>query len=138
MSPILSPPADLQVPVSKTDDAWKLPWSEPSNTAREDHGEGHAIVAVDSKGLFVAISYRSLPAGARLDPFETTLPSLAIPVMRGLTRVSPGAALACPAEMEILAGSSGRFEQVVAVPRLGAAPLRLYRDAETQEVSIPH
>lgn len=132
----LAPAADLQVPVSKSGEAFKLPWAEPCSSAREDHGEGHAIVAVDAKGLFVAMTYRSLPAGARLEPFDTTVPSLSIPVMRGLTRITPGAPLSCPAEMEIISTSSGRFEQVVAIPRMGAAPLRLYRDSETQEVSV--
>lgn len=78
---------DVQAKARVSDDAYRTPWGD---TDANRGGAGHAIVAGDSMGLFVALSYGELTSGLELIPFETTVPMTAKPVLRGVTRVSPG------------------------------------------------
>lgn len=132
----LGPPADVQNRVERGEAEFLLPWAS-EGTVSEHMGEAHGILAVDAKGLFVALGYRSLPAGETLAGFDITLPSLAAPVMRGVTRVAPGSSLPAPVDLRIGLSDTGRFERVSAQVRPGAQKMELYRDPETQEVSVP-
>lgn len=78
---------DVQAKALLYEGAYRTPWGRADEGTT---GAGHAIVAGDSKGLFVALAYGELPGGLELDPFETIVPMTARPVLRGVTRVAPG------------------------------------------------
>lgn len=78
---------DVQAKALGNEEEYQTPWGM---TEESSSGAGHAIVAGDSKGLFVALSYGELSSGPELLPFETTVPMTARPVLRGVTRLAPG------------------------------------------------
>jgi gamma-glutamyltranspeptidase/glutathione hydrolase len=93
------------------------PWaSAPSTGASEDQGTGHAICAVDARGLFVALSYRRVMNGLPIEELELEAPLCASPVLRGKTRVAPGEPLPAPAPIAIRVDSSGAPVEVLAAP----------------------
>jgi|GEM_PF-1031940 len=125
----------LQARSAREGDAHVLPW-EASNPEDSPLGEGHSIVAVDARGLFAAVTYSSLPVGLVLEPFEVTVPSLSVPVMRGVSRVTPGEALPMSmGSIQMTSASASQLTQVSAVPRPKAAPMAIIRDPNTQEVA---
>lgn len=100
----LAPQTDVQKPGDPTDDGYQTPWcgnADPSSVG------GHAIVAGDARGLFVALSYGELVHGPELLPFETTVPLTAQPVLRGVPRIAPGAAIARSDGLGILLAEDG-------------------------------
>jgi len=142
-------PADLimsgdiqQVPVlggSAEQEGLTLPWNNADDKlsdmlAKEAWGRSHCIVAVDAAGLFVALSYRALPDELYIDEFELSMPTFAVPVLRGVPRVAPGEALRTPAALFLDRDESGAMSGVRAIPSAEAEPLCLVRDAETREV----
>jgi len=89
-------------------------------------GVGCAVCAVDVRRVFAAISYRRVSAGFALEELELEAPLAAVPVMRGVTRVAPGARLEAPAPIALVADASGTCSEVIAAPaalRLGAGEL---------------
>lgn len=95
---------DVQAKAVLDDEAYHTPWGKADNATA---GAGHAIVAGDSKGLFVALSYGELSSGLELTPFETTVPMTAQPVLRGVPRISPGAPIPRADNLRILRTQSG-------------------------------
>jgi hypothetical protein len=84
-------------------------------------GTGEAIVAVDAQGVFAALSYRRLGTGLRVDPLELVAPLAAAPVLRGKTRIRPGARLLSPAPLLVRATEGGAPMEVAAAPRAKSA-----------------
>jgi gamma-glutamyltranspeptidase/glutathione hydrolase len=106
---------------------------------------GCSVLAVDPRGVFAAIAYRRVSAGFPIDGLDLEAPLVAVPVERGVTRVSPGAPLAAPAPLCIRRDVSGALVEVAALPGavrlepggMEKASLRLQRDLRTLEVRVP-
>jgi gamma-glutamyltranspeptidase/glutathione hydrolase len=142
---------DVDVAASTREEAgarWLVaPWamdapSEPSTL--EGLGTGHAICAVDVKGLFVALSFRRVVDGVSIDEVEIEAPRIAIPVLRGVTRVAPGCALPSPAPVAIRLADDGTPIEAVAAPQairptagdLATAKLRVRWDAAKRRPEV--
>jgi hypothetical protein len=99
------------------------PWADESADADAiaHLGHGHAIVAADPRGAIVALHYRRVLDGITIDALELDAPNAAIPVLRGETRVSPGACLPSPAPVAIWLDAAGAPVEVRAWPA-GRAP----------------
>lgn len=139
--PDLVASADIQklpVPSFGNDEALTLPWhtteTRPTDLLeREAWGTSHCIVVVDATGLFVALSYRDLPGIVTLGEFEVVMPAFAVPVLRGVPRVTPGEALNTPAELYLDRDEMGAICAARAIPEPGGPALRIVRDAGTKE-----
>jgi gamma-glutamyltranspeptidase/glutathione hydrolase len=121
---------------------WALdPAPEP---VPEEIGTGHAICAVDVRGLFAVLSYRRVMSGIGIDELEMEAPPIAVPVLRGVTRVAPGGSLPAPAPIAIRTDEAGAPLEVVAAPSssgptrhaLAGAKLRIRWDAASRRVEV--
>jgi gamma-glutamyltranspeptidase/glutathione hydrolase len=110
----------------------------------EGLGIGCAVCAVDVRGVFAALSYRRAADGLPLEELDLEAPLVAVPVKRGVARVSPGATLPSPAPIALRKDESGALVEVLAAP---AAPrldpgatstpiLRIRRDPSTGDVEL--
>jgi gamma-glutamyltranspeptidase/glutathione hydrolase len=113
-------PADVEPSCATRDQTSivTLPWPVAAGDAR-------VVLAADNRGLVVALAYAPGDCTLAVPELEIALPTVARPVLRGVTRVAPGTP--CPAPAPIAALSfSGRTVLVVGVPgasELGAASL---------------
>jgi len=113
------------------------PWGAEEVTVTEELGRGHAVCAVDVKGLFAVLCYRRVASGVSVDDLEVEAPAIAEPVLRGITRVAPGAPLPAPSPVAIVLDANGKPIEVVAAPgekrldaeALASAKLRIKWDA---------
>lgn len=107
-------------------------------------GIGFAICAVDVRGVFAALCYRRTADGLSLEELDLEAPLLAVPVQRGVARMTPGMALPSPAPIALRRDDAGGLVEVMAAPaamRLEpAAPstplLRIRRNAATLDVEV--
>ncbi len=133
------PPQGLDAPAIDDGSAFRAPWAGQETERSVVLGEGRAVCAVDVRGLFAAVTYRRLGEGMLLADFEVELPKLAVPVLRGVTRVFPGSPLAAPAPVAIRRNAAGQTIEIVASPRgllLGEEPeLTVRRDPATLEAT---
>jgi gamma-glutamyltranspeptidase/glutathione hydrolase len=141
---------DVDVAASTHDEVgarWVVtPWAfaEGTETVAETLGTGHAIVAVDVRGLFAVLSYRRVMNGVSIDELELEAPPIAVPVLRGVTRVGPGQPLPAPAPIAIRIGPDGAPIEALAAPgaarptgdALASAKLRLRWDATSRRVEV--
>jgi hypothetical protein len=119
-------------------------WASEEIPDTDGLGIGCSLCAVDVRGVFAALSYRRTADGVPLEELELEAPLLAVPVQRGVPRVSPGATLPCPAPMVLKRDDSGALVEVIAAPgalRLdpagGSTPmLRIRRNPSSAEVEI--
>lgn len=129
------------------DTRWAVaPWAldEAPDSVSEDQGIGHAICAVDVRGLFAALSYRRVMNGVPVEEIELEAPLTAEPVLRGKTRVAPGSPLPAPAPIAIRLDEAGLPVEVVAAPgaagptasALASAKLRVRWDAQTRRAEV--
>ncbi len=122
----------------------EVPWAESGAEAPgvEELGIGCAIIAVDVRGVFAALSFRRTSDGIPVDELDLEAPPIAIPVERNVARVPPGTRLPCPAPIAVRLDAAGTAVEVVAAPaarRLddaARAPFRLSRDPSTQAVRV--
>jgi gamma-glutamyltranspeptidase/glutathione hydrolase len=119
----------------------EAPWAaEGAEVDISELGVGCAILAVDVRGTFAALSYRRLVDGFPLDDLELEAPLCAVPVRRGVSRVSPGTPLPAPAPVALVVDGAGTVVEAVAAPtvlRLSSvadATLRLTRSQQTKAV----
>jgi gamma-glutamyltranspeptidase/glutathione hydrolase len=120
------------------------PWADESTDAEAVSrlGHGHAIVAADARGAIVALHYRRVLDGITIDALELDAPNAAIPVLRGETRVAPGACLSTPAPVAIWLDGAGTPVEVRAWPAAhapfdrDARTIGLRRDPATQGVVV--
>lgn len=75
-------------------------------------GSGHAVCAVDARGVMAALSYRRVLHGIALDELDLEAPLAAVPVRRGVPRVAPGTSLPAPAPISIVLADAGMPVQV--------------------------
>lgn len=124
---------------------YEAPWaSEAADMDVSALGSGCAVCAVDVRRVFAALSFRRLTAGFTVEELELEAPLAAVPVMRGVARVAPGARLRAPAPLALLADAAGACTEVLAAPAataLGAAEidapsLRLRCHLATGEVDV--
>lgn len=122
-------PGDLQVRAVEVAGGFQAPWAggEMPRVA----GDAHAIVVGDARGLFVALTLTELPEGASLEPFETTVPLTAAPVLRGSQRVSPGLPLSQGNDARVL----GEARRVTgAFVRVGDRTIAVTMDSDGRRV----
>lgn len=123
--------ADLSPPEGEGDPVRVsiLPFASPT-VAPAGLGNAELLLAVDSWGLVAALAYHpDLEARCMVPELEVALPPVAVPVMRGKTRLAPGTPLPIPCSLGAIdAGASLRV--ALATPgttptlaRLGAAAL---------------
>jgi gamma-glutamyltranspeptidase/glutathione hydrolase len=121
----------------------EAPWAEEATDVDPSElGIGCAVLAVDVRGVFAALSYRRLTDGFMLEDLELEAPLAAVPVQRGVTRIAPGARLPAPAPIAIRKSGEALVE-VLAAPAatrlqkgdVAAPPLSLTRDPKTLEVT---
>jgi gamma-glutamyltranspeptidase/glutathione hydrolase len=91
-------------------------WAEEIAGDGESLGIGCAICAVDVRGVFATLTYRRTADGLPLEDLDLEAPLLAVPVQRGVTRVSPGAALPSPTPIALVRDASGALVEVCAAP----------------------
>lgn len=130
----LSPPEHVNLPARESLEGWKLPWCAADDD--EPIGRLHSIVAVDGRGLTVALSLERPHRPLSLEDFEVAVPALAQPVMRGVSRVSPGSSLSSFADLQIKKDESGRISGVTARLEKTRGSLSLSRDPESREVFL--
>jgi gamma-glutamyltranspeptidase/glutathione hydrolase len=120
------------------------PWAEEASAVdTSELGIGCAVIAVDVRGVFAALSYRRLNDGFLLEELELEAPLAATPVQRGVTRVAPGARLPAPTPIAVRRESDGTLIEVIAAPsavaigkaEASAPPLSLKRDPKTLDVT---
>ncbi len=130
-----------------SDARWVVaPWAmdDSSDAVAEELGTGHAICAVDVRGLFVVLAYRRVMSGIAIDELELEAPPIAAPVLRGITRSSPGSSLAAPAPIAIRVDATGGPLEAVAAPgaakptpdALARAKLRIRWDAGARRAEV--
>lgn len=118
-----------------------VPWQAEAQDLPEALGHGHAVLAIDVRGVAAALSFRRIHEGLDVPALELELPPLAVPVQRGVPRVAPGSRLAAPAPLAISMEEGGARE-VLAFPsaaNLAAADgpcLRLERDPASRVVVV--
>jgi gamma-glutamyltranspeptidase/glutathione hydrolase len=119
-------------------------WASESVAEADGLGIGCAVCAVDVRGVFAALTYRRSTDGLPLEELDLEAPLLAVPVKRGVARVTPGAPLPTPAPIALLKDASGALFEVCAAPAAlrfepggTASPLlRVRRNAATGEVDV--
>jgi len=124
----------------------EVPWAE--QVARlpkgSDLGIGCCVAAVDVRGVFAGLSYRRLTDGFPIEDMELEAPLGAIPVKRGVRRVSPGAPLPAPAPIALRRDAGGNVVQVLAAPTaerlddsvVAKPAFSLQRDPHTRHVEV--
>jgi len=131
----LRAPADLDHPAEDADGRLCLPFPTLGpDAAAEQGGTAHAIVAVDARGLFVGLEFTVLESSLELAGYEVTVPLLAVPVRRSVTRVAAGTPLGGVPPLALIR-EDGAITRVQAELGPGRAPLCLYRERETRDVS---
>jgi hypothetical protein len=82
------------------------PWSIAATEAPLDspsaNGMGRVIVAADGRGLVAAIAFAPVPGGLTVPHPELVWPRAAAPVLRGVSRMTPGTARPAPAPIGVL------------------------------------
>jgi hypothetical protein len=114
--------------------------------ARRTHLSGDSLLmvltAVDSRGVFAGAAYEWTTSGIAIDGLDLEAPACAIPVMRGITRTSPGCPIPAfvPIAIQVV---SGQPVSIVCDPRvrrldgrgLTQSQLRIVRDPATRIVT---
>ena len=122
------------------------PWafSDVVDPVPEALGTGHAICSVDVRGAFAVLSYRRVMNGVSVEELEMDAPAIAIPVLRGVTRIAPGMSLPAPAPIAIRVDEVGSPIEALAAPGAAAptadvlsrAKLRIRWDASTRRAEV--
>jgi hypothetical protein len=95
------------------------PWAEEGAAqpaSGDEWGTGHAVCAIDVRGLFAALSYRRVMNGVLVEDLEVEAPPIAVPVLRGVTRVSPGSPIPAPVPLAIRLDDAGAPIEIMAAP----------------------
>jgi gamma-glutamyltranspeptidase/glutathione hydrolase len=122
------------------------PWAfaDGLDPVPEELGTGHAICSIDVRGAFAALSYRRVMSGVPVEELEMDAPAIAVPVLRGITRIAPGMSLPAPAPIAIRVDEAGSPLEVLAAPSaakptadvLSRAKLRIRWDATARRAEV--
>lgn len=135
--------ADLEMRFSPENPAFigpsgeaRLSWAEADPLTSDPVSDlrRHVVIAVDAAGLCAALCFFD-GEGVPVNEFEIDLPALARPVLRGVRRAKPGAAIATPMDLT-LEGGEGSWERVSARGAPSDAPLVITQDRRTRTVSV--
>lgn len=116
-----------------------VPWEAEAEAISPTLGHGHAIIAIDVRGVAAGVCFRRVSDGLAVPALDLELPLAAVPVRRGVPRTAPGTRLSAPAPMAITL-EDGAAVEIVAFPaalslaKAGGPKLTLARDAETRSV----
>lgn len=122
-----------------------VPWESEAAEVSPALGRGHAIIAIDVRGVAAGVCFRRVSDGFAVPALELEIPLCAVPVRRGVPRTQPGTRLSAPAPMAITVAGGAAIE-IVALPSAanlstgGGGKLMLTRDPDTRNVtgqSIP-
>jgi gamma-glutamyltranspeptidase/glutathione hydrolase len=84
-----------------------VPWSEEANAeSGVSAAHVHVVAAADHRGLLAVACYERSEVGVAIDALELIAPFTATPVLRGKTRVSPGALLPAAAPIALVRTAS--------------------------------
>lgn len=101
----LDAPQDLDVPAREAlvgEGRFSVaPWALETPPAEPASGRGAAVLALDVQGTLAAVVYRVADRGVWVEELEMLAPFAAVPVRRGVPRVSPGARLPTPAPVAV-------------------------------------
>ena len=117
-----------------------VPWENDAVEVSPALGRGHAIIAIDVRGVAAGVCFRRVSDGLAVPALELEIPLCAVPVRRGVPRIPPGTRLSAPAPMAITVVGGSAIE-IVALPAAsnlatgGGPKLTLTRDAETRAVA---
>jgi gamma-glutamyltranspeptidase/glutathione hydrolase len=122
------------------------PWafSDVVEPVPEALGTGHAICSVDVRGAYAVLCYRRVMNGVSVEELEMDAPAIAIPVLRGITRIAPGMSLPAPAPIAIRVDEVGSPLEALAAPgasaptadALSRAKLRIRWDAALRRAEV--
>lgn len=116
----LEPPIDLDVPALERSDGprriTEAPWAADQVQETESPGRGAFVAAVDVDGLLAAVTFRVAQVGVLLEELGLLAPLCAIPVCRGVPRVSPGTSRPSPAPAAVHWGEAHRWVEVIVEP----------------------
>lgn len=107
-------------------------------------GAGHAVCAVDVRGVFAALCFRRAERGVAIEELELMAPLSAAPVRRGHVRVRPGHRLPAPAAIAVRSDPARVPIEVFAEPHAWCVdttvvrrpPLQLRRDPRSRQVEV--
>jgi len=126
--------ADVDRPARTVEDVLDLPWAGVAGPEETQGGVAHALLAVDGRGLFVGLEFTALGSELELGEYQVRVPLLAEPVLRGVPRVAPGTPRGTVPPLRLVR-DGGAVARIEAELGPGRAPLGLYRQRETREVS---
>ncbi len=95
---------------------FEAPWAN-EDAASQTNSLLMVLAAVDNRGVFAGAAYEWTTNGIAIDGLELEAPASAVPVMRGITRISPGCPI--PATVPIaIQVVSGQPVGIVCDPRI--------------------
>lgn len=132
----LIPPTEVDQAAARLESCWVPPFEALQGTEMGRTHDEHLIVSADSQGQMIALAFRPLENHLLLEPFEVAVPLLAQPVLRGVSRLSPGTPLGFQPDLWIERNDEGAL---IAVGGSGkqkerTPTLALYRTVETKEI----
>lgn len=142
-------PSDLEPPelaaaplvATKLGDAdWLV---APETGSGAESQSASAILAVDAQGVFAAVAYRRVELGRVVDELELLVPLSAVPVVRGVPRVTPGTRLGSGFALGLCIDERARPIELAFEPwrsslgevTSGSARIAVRRDPETRLAS---
>ena len=120
-----------------------VPWESEALEVSPALGRGHAIIAIDVRGVAAGLCFRRVSEGLAVPALELEIPLCAIPVRRGVPRTPPGTRLSAPAPMAITVAGGSAIE-IVALPaalsltEASGPKFTLTRDPDTRNVTGQH
>ncbi|HEU4535674.1 MAG TPA: hypothetical protein VFS00_16215, partial [Polyangiaceae bacterium] len=94
--------------------AYRPAWADERSPREPPPAERHALAAVDARGNVAAALWHECAGALPLFDGQLALPAIATPVVSGVTRPKPGAAVPMPAPLAFLSHREGRVEAVFA------------------------
>jgi hypothetical protein len=106
-------PEGLDVPALRRDELLAVPWSTEATSA---FVRGVTVSAVDVGGMFVSAAFECQPEALYVEELELSAPLLAVPTLRGVPRLAPGAAIPAAAPLWISYDALGSAHELWTAP----------------------
>lgn len=132
----LKPPAGLDLEALESSGALTLaaPNGDEAASDRGAAGKLQALLVGDAQGQFALLGFTELDSALEFEGYEVLVPTVAIPVERGVPRVKVGTPLGRLPELR-LAREAGVVTSASAELGAGRSRLVLYRNPITREIS---
>jgi hypothetical protein len=108
-----TPAEGLDVPATRAGERLAAPWATEATSA---FVHGGAVSAIDVNGMFVAAAFERMPDALFVDELELSAPLLAVPTLRGVPRLAPGAAIPAAAPLWIDYDAAGSAQELWTAP----------------------